>query len=152
MRYLIGAGNWSMGDDSVGLRVAEHVALEGLEKGFEAVDIAGDAMRLLDYLTPDTDQILIVDAVDLGISPGDFLLFAPEEVETKKELAGFSTHEGDILKVIAIARSLDYRIPPLRILGIQPERMEAGMEISDALRARFYEYVQAALEEIGGVE
>jgi hydrogenase maturation protease len=148
MRYLIGAGNWAMGDDSIGLRVAEHVAMNGLEKGFEAVDIAGDALRLLDYFIPETEQILIVDAVNLGIPPGDFLIFSPDEVETRKELAGLSTHEGDILKVIAIAGSLGYRIPPLRILGIQPERMEGGMELSGTLKGRFEDYVRAALAEI----
>ena len=147
MRYLIGIGNWSMGDDGIGLRVIETVEREGLARGFEAVDIADDGMRLLFYCAPETERIVLVDAVDQGLAPGEWRLFEPEAVETRKELTGLTTHEGDILKVLAFAKGLGYPIPPIVILGIQPEKMEVGMELSPTLQGRFDEYVRIAVEE-----
>jgi len=93
-----------MGDDGIGLRVIETVEREGLARGFEAVDIADDGMRLLFYCAPETERIVLVDAVDQGLAPGEWRLFEPEAVETRKELTGLTTHEGDILKVLAFAK------------------------------------------------
>jgi hydrogenase maturation protease len=147
VRYLIGIGNWSMGDDGVGLRVVERIDRDGLARGFEAVEIADDGLRLVDYCAPETERIVLVDAVELGLPPGEWRLFRPEEVYTRKPLTGLSTHEGDILKVLDFARKLGYPVPPVVILGIQPEQMEIGMELSETLRGRFEEYIRIAVEE-----
>lgn len=149
MRYIIGIGNFCMADDSIGLRLVEHICQNGLNKGFEAVDIADEGMRLLLYLKEETEKIVLVDAVDMGLTPGEFRLFQPGEVKSTKDLKGFTTHEGDILKVLDLARSLDYPLPPITILGIQPGILESGMELSPELRRGFSRYLQAALEEIG---
>jgi hydrogenase maturation protease len=148
LRYIIGIGNYSMADDGIGLRIVEYIAQNELNQGFEAIDIADEGMRLLFYLTKETERIVLVDAVDLGRPPGDYRLFRPEDVDTKKETPGLSTHEGDILKVLAFARSLDYPIPPITILGIQPGSLEPVMELSPALQERFETYLQVALEEV----
>jgi hydrogenase maturation protease len=149
LRYIIGIGNYSMADDSIGLRIVEHISRHALNRDFEAVDIADDGVRLIFYLKEETEKIVLVDAVDLGLPPGEFRLFQPGEVETKKDLRGLTTHEGDILTVLDLAKSLGYRIPPITILGIQPGRLEPGMELSPALQERFDRYIQVALEEIG---
>jgi hydrogenase maturation protease len=148
MRYLIGIGNWSMGDDGVGLRVVEAVAQRAPARDFEAVEIADDGMRLVDYCAPGTERLVLVDAVELGLPPGEWRLFRPEEVFTRKEATGLSTHEGDILKVLDFARGLGFPVPPVVVLGIQPETMELGMELSPALQGRFEEYVRVAVEEV----
>lgn len=146
---MIGIGNYHMTDDSIGLRVIEHIVRNGLDKGFEAVDIADEGTRLLFYLKPDTEKIVLVDAVDLGLAAGEYRLFEPKDVETTKETQGLTTHEGDALKVLEFARNLGYPVPPLTILGIQPGSMEHGMDLSPALQERFDTYLRVALEEIG---
>lgn len=148
MRYLIGVGNSSMADDGIGLRVVEHIARRGLEKGFEAVAIADEGLRLLFYLTESTEKIVIVDAVDLGLEPGEFRFFNPAEVETQKTSSGMTSHEGDILRVLEMAESLGYPVPPVTILGIQPGTLGPGLELSPALESRFETYLRAALEEV----
>ena len=105
------------GDDAVGLRVVEHVVANGRDRGFVAVDLATDALSLIAYLSPDTEAMLVVDAARLGLAPGDYRFFSPDEVETRKEFAGLSTHEGDVLKVLALAQDAGYPIPPLALMG-----------------------------------
>ncbi|MBI4861720.1 MAG: hypothetical protein HY815_15885 [Candidatus Riflebacteria bacterium] len=53
-----------------------------------------------------------------------------------------------MLKVIDLARETGQTVPSIRIIGIEPESVEPGLELSRALRARFEEYIRAALEEI----
>jgi len=149
VRYIIGLGNSAMADDGVGLRIVEHCARSGLERGFEAVAIADEGTRLLSYLTRDTEKIVLVDAVDMGLEPGEYRLFRPDEVESRKRpKRGLTSHEGDILKVLQLAASLGYPVPRITILGIQPENVGPGLELSEALGRRFETYLRAALEEI----
>lgn len=148
MRYIIGVGNSSMADDGVGLRVVEAVARRGLEPGFEAVAIADEGLRLLFYLTENTEKIVLVDAVDLGLAPGEYRLFKPEDVESQKETSGMTTHEGDVLRVLEMAGNLRYRIPPLTILGIQPANVGPGLELSPEIERQLDTYIQVALEEV----
>ena len=137
-----------MSDDGIGLRLVEHIARGGREQGFEAAALADEGTRLFFYLTEDTEKIVIVDAVDMGLEPGDYRLFKPEDVESRKIMRGLTTHEGDILKVLELAASLGYPIPEITILGIQPGNLGPGLELSPALESRFEAYLSAALEEV----
>jgi len=148
LRYIIGIGNYSMADDSIGLRIVEHIIQNGLDKGFEAVDIADEGTRLLFYLKYETEKIVLIDAVDLGLAAGEYRLFEPKDVETTKETQELTTHEGDVLKILEFARNLSYPVPLITILGIQPGNLEPGMELSPALQERFDIYLKVALEEI----
>jgi hydrogenase maturation protease len=138
-----------MADDGIGLRIVEHISERGLDRGFEAVEIPDEGLDLIFYLGRETEKIVLVDAVDLGLSPGEFRLFRPGEVESTKDLKGFTSHEGDIMKVLELAKSLGQTLPPITIMGIQPARMEPEMELSPALQSRFETYLQVVLEEIG---
>ena len=149
MRYIIGIGNYSMADDGIGLRIVEQISQRGLDRGFEAVAIASDGMRLLFYLKEGTEKIVLLDAVDMGLAAGEYRLFQPKEVKTTKDMTRLTTHEGDVLKVLEFAGNLGYPIPPITILGIQPGNLEPGMELSPVLQERFDIYLKIALEEVG---
>jgi hydrogenase maturation protease len=151
VRYLVGVGNYMAGDDAVGLRVVEHIVANGLDRGFAAVDLSTDAMSLVAYLDEDTEAMLVVDAAQLGLAPGDFRIFSPDEVETQKELSGLTTHEGDVLRVLDLAREAGYSIPPFAIMGIEPCEMGSGMELSESLTERLPAYAAAAIEHLAGL-
>lgn len=151
MRYLIGVGSYMAGDDAVGPRVVEYVLTHDLARGFTAVDLSTDALSLVAYLNADTEAILVVDAARLGLTPGAFRIFSPDEVETQKELAALSTHEGDVLKVLQLARDAGYPIPRTAIMGIQPGETESGTELSEDIRRRVPEYAAAAVERLVGL-
>ncbi len=146
-RFLVGLGNWTMGDDSVGLRVVERIVEKKLDKAFEAVLLPDSGLNLIDYFTPETEKIVIVDTVRSGKRPGEFVFFRPEDVESRKELPNVSSHEGDILKVIELARQLKYPIPEIVVLGIEPERVGPG-ELTRTIEERLDAYVTAALSQL----
>ena len=151
MRYLVGVGNYLAGDDAVGPRVVEHVTVGGLDRDFEAADLSTDALRLVAYLNAETEAVLVIDAAQLGLPPGDYRFFSPDEVETQKELSGLTTHEGDVLKVLDLARDAGYAIPPIAVMGIEPYDMESGIDLSERLDERVPAYAAAAIEHLAGL-
>lgn len=149
MRYLIGIGNYSGYDDSIGLRVVEALAEAGLDRDFTAIELGGNLLDLLHYLDEDVEGVLVVDSARMGRTPGEFVFFTPEMATTRKELAGFSTHEGDLLKVLELAASLGRPLPPITVLGIEAETITTGIGLSPTLEARLEEYVAAAVDFLG---
>jgi hydrogenase maturation protease len=151
VRYLVGVGNYMGGDDAVGPRVIEHVVATGLDRGFAAVDLSTDALSLVAYLSDETEGMLVVDAARLGLAPGEFRIFTPDEVETQKELSGLSTHEGDVLRVLEMAADAGFPMPPIAVMGIEPCDMEGGTELSGPLAERVPVYAAAAIEHLTGM-
>lgn len=145
MRYLIGIGTYTGYDDSIGLRVAEAVAERGLDVDFAAIDLGGNLIDLLHYLDDDTETVLVVDSARMGLTPGDFVFFTAAQVSTTKETAGFSTHEGDLIKVLDLAEMLGKPVPPITIMGIEPAEIRDGMDLSETLGGRLDEYIEAAV-------
>jgi hydrogenase maturation protease len=81
----------------------------------------------------------------MGKAPGEYEFFQADDVETKKDLSGLTTHEGDLLKILELARQTGHHIPPITIMGIEPESIKSEMGLSATLQARFTEYAQAAI-------
>ncbi len=146
MRYLIGIGNYYGRDDSIGLRVAEHIGEAGLDRDFRAVDLGGNLLDLVHYLDAQSEAVLIVDSARMGLAAGEYAFFTPDQVATRKETAGFSTHEGDLLKVLEFAAAMGDPLPPVTILGIEPAELTDEPGLSATLEARFGAYVAAAVE------
>jgi hydrogenase maturation protease len=149
MRYLIGIGNYGAFDDSIGLRVAEAISERGLDRDFAAIELGGNLLDLLHYLGEETERVLIVDTARMGVAPGEFAFFEPEQVESRRDLAGFSTHEGDVMKVLALGASLGQPLAPITIMGIEPARIAEEIGLSAPLAARLEEYVAAAVAFFG---
>ncbi len=144
MRYLIGIGTYMGLDDSIGLRIAEGIAARGLDRGFRAIELPGNLLDLLHYFGPDTADMLVVDSARMGLAPGEYRFFSPDDVVTRKSLDGISTHEGDLMKVFEFARELGVAVPPVTLLGIEPAEIAPEMGLSAVLDARFDEYLAAA--------
>jgi hydrogenase maturation protease len=103
-------------------------------------------LDIVHYLDAETEQVLIADSVRMGLRPGDFAFFTPDRVASVKGSAGFSTHEGDLLKVLEFAEAMGGLLPPISIMGIEPAEIADGPGLSDTLQARFDEYVAAAVK------
>jgi hydrogenase maturation protease len=146
-KYLIGLGSYTMGDDSIGLRLVERLAELGAPGGFEPVVASQDALSILSYFHENTRRVLMVDCVRAGRNPGDWVCFSPADVETVKRLDRMTTHEGDALSVIDMASRLGLAVPEIRVFGIEPESVGPGLELSETLQRRFEEYLQAIGEQ-----
>jgi hydrogenase maturation protease len=92
-------------------------------------------------------RAIFVDCAFMGAEPGAVRRFTPSQVSSRKELAGFSLHEGDLLDAIELSRQLGECPEQVVIFGIQPERVAPGETLSAVLRDRLAEYVKLVQAE-----
>lgn len=119
---ILGIGNRLRGDDAVGSILAER-----LTKKLDVPIIdAGDVPE--NYLGPieasGADLVLVLDAADLGASPGDLSLI---EMSQLKDM-GISTHTANLSLVFRVIPK--DRRPDALLVAIQPEQTETGQGLS----------------------
>jgi hydrogenase maturation protease len=148
MKYILGFGTATMGDDAIGIIVADEIEKKIQSSDFEAIAIGNNVIRLFDYLTEKTEKIVIVDCVFMGLEPGEFKIFSPDDVITEKVSGNFSSHEGDVLKCISLARELDMPMPDIKILGIEPYEVSEKCALSETLAKNLELYVCEAVKSI----
>ena len=115
---VIGIGNPLMGDDGAGI-LALRLLETGLPEDTEIIDAGTGGMSLLHILSK-YDAVVITDAVDMGLRPGQVRTFSPNQVTPTKTKQRLSIHEGDLLEVVKIAQQLDECPEEIRICAVQP--------------------------------
>ncbi|MCL4500589.1 MAG: HyaD/HybD family hydrogenase maturation endopeptidase [Deltaproteobacteria bacterium] len=135
---LIGLGNLLMRDEGVGIQAVR--ALEEryeLPPDLEVVDGGTSGLDLLPYIE-NRDRVLFVDAVNFRQEPGYIGVMENQEVPalfaTKDSL-----HHLGLMDVLAAARLLEVAPKEVCLIGIQPQTIETGLELSDRLQAKLPE-------------
>ena len=88
------------------------------------------------------EYILIVDAARMGKKQGEYEIFRMDDVKTEKVHANLSTHEGDVLKVLSLARDMNYKIPRIELMGIEPEDVKDEAFLSESLSKNIDKYLE----------
>jgi hydrogenase maturation protease len=138
-----------MRDDGVGVRIVEHLAetVGGRRPDVEFVDL-GTSMMAAVHAMAGREKAVFVDCAMMGETPATCRRFGPGEVRSGKALPRMSLHEGDLLQGIHISETLGECPGEIVIIGIQPESVEPGEELSPALSERLEEYAQAVMAEL----
>jgi hydrogenase maturation protease len=144
---VVGVGNLLMGDDGIGVRVAQ--ALEGAElpPGVRAVDAGTGGVTLIGLLE-EADQVILIDAADMGKPPGTCAVFSPEEVRSLKKDSRLSLHHADLLGLLDLMRTLSMRVPVVRVVGVQPESVEWRDRLSATLQNKLPEVMARVRAEV----
>jgi hydrogenase maturation protease len=137
-----------MGDEGVGLRVVGQLAADpSARRRADCIDAGPAGMKLL-HLMDGRRRAILVDCALMGEPPGTWRRFVPADVRSVKRLAGFSLHEGDLLSILELARSLGTGPAEVVIVGIEPLDVEPRLSLSPLLEQRMAEYVQAVRREL----
>lgn len=148
MKYIMGVGNYSMFDDSIGIKIVEEISEKNLETNFKAIDLSGNLLNIFSYLNEDTEKIILIDSGYFDLKPGEVCWFTPDLVVSTKELPNITSHEGDIIKVLKLAQETDYPIPEIEIMGIEPEVIKDEFGLSKTLQDLLPKYVEEAINKI----
>jgi hydrogenase maturation protease len=144
---VIGAGNPIVGDDGIGIAALDLVRRNWrLDDQVELVDGGTWGMNLLP-LIESTDRLLILDAVRAGGQPGGVVRLEREDLPRFLSLK-LSPHQIDLREVLALAELRDTLPRDILVLGIQPERIEMGIGLSDAAQASLETLVQLAIQQL----
>jgi hydrogenase maturation protease len=123
MTLIIGCGNPDRGDDGAGILAAQRLR----ELGLDAVEHSGDGLALME-LWNSGDDVILVDAIESGASPGTVLTWDPITHPLCEESYRCSTHAFGPREAIELARALDRLPARIRIYGIEAASFEPGSE------------------------
>lgn len=140
---ILGMGNLLLCDEGVGVHVARALAQRSLPPDVAVVE-AGTAF--LDVL-PDiekADRILLIDAMEGGGAPGSVYRMPFDQCLHPEMLA--SLHGFDLSRVLYMAGS--DRRPEVTVFGVEPARIEWGVELSETVQRSIPAVEEAILNEV----
>ena len=132
---LIGLGNILMRDEGVGIQALQ--ALKDryeLPPGLEVVDGGTSGLDLLPYIEG-RDRVLFVDAVNFRQEPGYIGILENQEIPALFGPKG-SLHHLGLMDVLAAAQLLGTAPRDVCLIGIQPQTIELGLDLSELLREK----------------
>jgi len=146
---ILGLGNPLRGDDGVGPRVVAELEQRELPEGVTAIDGGVGGLSLLRYLE-EWNRVLIVDVAEIGLQPGQFVRFTPQEARLVEGKYGFSVHGAGLGEALALGNALGRQLAEIVIYGLQPESLDWQQGLTPAVAAGLPALVDAVLEEAKG--
>jgi hydrogenase maturation protease len=145
---VLGLGNLLMADEGVGVAIVQSLTRKAA--GYPEVDFvdAGTGGLAVLHELDGRSKAVFVDCAFMGQTPGTIRRFTPDQVASVKPILDVSGHEGDPLRIVEMARTLGQCPAEVVFFGIEPERVEPGMGLSDSLKARWPEYMGLISKEL----
>ena len=147
---ILGLGNSLRGDDGAGSAVIAALSLMDLPRHVDLLDGGTPGLEMV-LLLQGYARVIIVDAADMGVAPGEWRRFTPDTAEIKSSednLQG-TLHSAGLAEALALAGALDLLPPSLVIYGIQPKSLDWSQELTEPLAAALPDVVNKIAEEIG---
>ena len=117
-----------MGDEGVGIHATNSLRKDLKRDDCDIIDAGVPSMALL-HMLEGRRLVFIIDCVDFGGSPGEMEIFHPEEVK-QEENSEISLHATDLLTTLDVGKKIGMELPPIWIIGIQPDRIGKNGSIS----------------------
>jgi hydrogenase maturation protease len=117
-----------------------------LPQEVSVVEGGTDGFRLIDIITK-ADRLIVIDAVKGGAAPGSIYRFDIDEVRECPTSFKTSVHQIGILEVINLS-GLVGKKPHTTVIGIEPESLEMGMELSPEIKAKIPRIIELIQEEL----
>jgi hydrogenase maturation protease len=108
---------------------------ENLPEGLQLIDGGTMGLDLLPYVEG-LDKLLIVDAANLNEPPGTIRIMEGDSVRRFLDTK-FSVHQIGLPDMLFAAELQDTLPPEVCIVGIQPEVIETGLEMSEVIARNF---------------
>jgi hydrogenase maturation protease len=143
---VLGLGNLLCRDDGAGVRAVEWIRQRyEPDAGVRLLDGGTLGLALLHYLAA-AERVILVDAVAADARPGSLLRLRGEEVgrAASERLSPHQIGVGDLLEA---ARLLDRLPDELSLLGVVPEDLGLGLELSPGVEARIAELGELVVAE-----
>ncbi|WP_343689318.1 hydrogenase maturation protease [Chitinophaga sp.] len=141
---LLGVGNYLMGDEGIGVHVAQRLAISQEIPGIDVVDGGTGGFHLLEFFEQ-YEKVILVDATLDGLKPGTIRCIQPKYAsDFPPEI---SAHDIG-LKDLVSALQLLGRMPELYLFVVSIESIQQqGMELTNEIE----ECIPLLLASIRGV-
>jgi hydrogenase maturation protease len=145
---VLGIGNLVMSDDGIGVRVIQKLAAcFRFPDGVSLLDGGTLGLDLLPRLEG-VERLLVIDAVDIGKPPGTLARVAGDDVPIVLETK-VSPHQMGLKDLLAVAMLQGFAPLEMVLWGVQPEKIEMGMDLSTVVEESLDALVKNVLLELG---
>jgi hydrogenase maturation protease len=144
---IIGLGNPLRGDDGVGVRAAQALAARALPDDVEVIDGGTQGLGIVN-LMEGRQQVILVDAADVGQAPGQFARFTLDEARLLGDDQHLSVHAAGLRDALLLAQALKMLPQEVVIFGVQPATVEWGSALSPQVEAALPDLIAAVLAEV----
>lgn len=144
---ILGIGNTILSDEGVGVHAAAALARDHvLPEGVQVIDGGTAGMELLEPLA-DADLLVVLDAVKARRAPGSLVCLTGAEVPVFFR-SKLSPHQVSICDVLASLEFAGHAPRDLVLVGIEPQSLELGLELSPGVAARVPDMVAMARQQL----
>ncbi len=131
---LLGVGNILLQDEGLGVHAVNKIKDEyNFSPSINIIDGGTMGMELLSYMEG-TDYLLVVDAIDGGEEPGFMYTFTHEDTDRYMS-DSISVHEVGVQDILRIRALQERPFSDVVIMGIQPQSLELGLEVTETIQA-----------------
>jgi hydrogenase maturation protease len=140
---ILGLGNILYGDEGFGVLLAQHLyAGWNFPENVEVVDGGTQGQTLLTFVEQ-ADRLLVLDAVDFGLPPGELVLrdTVPAYLTAQK----IGPHQNSFSEIMGLAALRGTEPAHCALLGAQPAAMTLGAPLSPQLEKNIGKALEMAL-------
>ena len=143
---VLGLGNILHRDDGAGPQAIRRLCADPrVPAGVSLLEGGTLGLELLPYIW-DCARLIVIDAVDVGGSPGTLVRMSGEELNA---LPGNSNvHQLGVADLLVALRMLAERQPQVVLLGVQPGSTDWSCELSSIVAASIDSLVEATIREL----
>jgi hydrogenase maturation protease len=144
---LMGLGNILLTDEGVGVHAIHHLKERyHFNPPVEIVDGGTLGLDLLHFLE-NSNNVLFVDAIDFGKEPGYIGEIEdgdiPSAIQTR-----LSVHHIGLSDLLLAVRWVDTKPDNICLIGIQPESLAMGLELSELIKGKMEELVERVIAKL----
>jgi hydrogenase maturation protease len=144
---ILGIGNTILSDEGVGVHAAEVLLTDfDLPAGVEVIDGGTAGMELLEPLSG-VDLLVVLDAVKSGRPVGTIVKITGDEVPVLFR-SKLSPHQIGLCDVLASLELIGDKPKDMVLIGVEPDSLELGLEMTPAIAARVPEMVDMVVAEL----
>ena len=144
---ILGIGNILWADEGFGVRCVETLnALYEFGDDVTLMDGGTQGLYLLPYIE-DARRLIVFDAVDYSMQPGEMVVAADNDVPRFMGVKKMSLHQTGFQEVIMSAALLDKLPKSMVLIGVQPEELDDyGGSLRDIVKAQIQPSLEIALQ------
>ena len=145
---VLGVGNILMMDEGAGVHAVHEFWKEKKDFDETRVDFidGGTFTQDIFYLFEAYEQVLVLDIVRAGQPPGTIYSLDEDDL-VKNEKQVLSLHDTDLLDSLDMAQMRGHR-PKLKVVGIEPDKIDWGTQMTPALVKAFPAFMKVARKHI----
>jgi len=144
---ILGVGNTLLKDEGIGVRVVRQLENDyTFPPGITLIDGGTDGPHLTSLMA-DFDEIIVIDAVEGGETPGTLYRFTLDQISFDIP-THLSIHEMGVLEALKEVRLLG-KEPIVNFIGVEPKDISPwGMELSPVVEEKVPEIITLVMKEL----